>query len=82
MLFYEGFGVVSAEMQGLYYFSLARPVDKSEIVCRSLKANSSNLAGLYEIRDGIKKYVNYNNNNKLYYQIEKRKKVKLYNIIY
>ena len=26
--------------------------------------------------------VNNNNNNKLYYQIEKGKKVKLYNIIY
>jgi len=56
-LFYEGFGVV-AEMQVLYNFSLAGQVDRSEIVRRSLKAKSSNSAGLYEIRDGIKKYVN------------------------
>ena len=45
-------------MQVLCNFPLAGPVDKSEIVCRSLKANSSNSAGLHEVPDGIQEYVN------------------------
>ena len=45
-------------MQVLCNISPVGPVDKSEIVRRSLKANSSNSAGLHEVPDGIKKYVN------------------------
>jgi len=40
------------------------------------------LEGKKSLFEDILVFFNNNNNNKLYYQIEKGKKVKLYNIIY